>query len=326
MTAAHHAPRPARQVVDTWDQWVDSWTVNLRARSLRPGTIRNYRACMANVVRWARDAGHLDPLNLTRHDIDAWLADAADMTNPRTGEPRKASTTAMEWRTLSVFYAWVALDEDEGWRNPMRASKPPRTVEYVTDVLSDDDLSRLLDTCTGRDYADRRDHAIMRVLLDCGLRRAELLGLTPESVNLAERYLSVGSQHAKGGKARAVPFGHKTAEALSRYLRARARHRLAESTTALWLTDGGNRPGPLGASGVRLLLNRRAAEAGVTNVHPHRFRHTAYDAYASAGGGDRNAMTSFGWDSPTMLGHYGKSAAQRRAMDEGHRLSPGDRV
>jgi site-specific recombinase XerD len=72
-----------------------------------------------------------------------------------------------------------------------------------------------------------------------------------------------------GRRERALPFGRKTALALDRYLRTRARHRFAD-LEALWL---GLR-GPLTISGLRDLLDRRARQAGIPDLHPHMFRHT----------------------------------------------------
>jgi site-specific recombinase XerD len=71
----------------------------------------------------------------------------------------------------------------------------------------------------------------------------------------------------KGGRERALQFGRKTALALDRYLRARSRHRLAH-LNALWLSQCG----PLTVSGLRDLLDRRARQAVIPDLHPHMFR------------------------------------------------------
>ena len=64
------------------------------------------------------------------------------------------------------------------------------------DVLTPVELRRLLDTCSGAGFPERRDSAIIRLFLDTGMRRAKLAGLTMEAVDLAAmRVLVVG----KGG-------------------------------------------------------------------------------------------------------------------------------
>ena len=66
-------------------------------------------------------------------------------------------------------------------------------------------------------------------------------------------------------------FGPKTARALSRYVRARAKHKGAE-LPQLWLADRGSRP--LAPNGIKIRLKRLGQAAGVSAVHAHRWRHT----------------------------------------------------
>jgi integrase/recombinase XerC len=82
-------------------------------------------------------------------------------------------------------------------------------------------------------------------------RRAELAGLRVADLDLD---LDVALVLGKGRRERALPFGRNTAVALDRYLRIRARHKLA-GLPWLWL----GRDGPLTAYGVRQILRRRGA-------------------------------------------------------------------
>jgi site-specific recombinase XerC len=68
--------------------------------------------------------------------------------------------------------------------------------------VPEDGLRRLLTTCAGRSLEDRRDTALILLLVDVGPRRAELMGR----------------------RERALPFGRKSAVVLDRYLRVRVRH------------------------------------------------------------------------------------------------------
>ena len=101
-----------------------------------------------------------------------------------------------------------------------------------------------------------------------------------------------------------MPFGRKTALALDRYLRARSRHRLAH-LDALWLSQRGT----LTISGLRDMLDRRARQAGIPDLHPHMFRHTFAHEWLSAGGTEVDLMRIAGWRSREMLARYGASAA-----------------
>jgi site-specific recombinase XerD len=95
------------------------------------------------------------------------------------------------------------------------------------------DQPALLATTKGRGFLEVRDAAILRLLIDTGLRRTELTGLTVDDLDLDHEVAIV---LGKGRRERALPFGKKTAMALDRYLRARSRHANADRPE-LWLTQ-----------------------------------------------------------------------------------------
>jgi site-specific recombinase XerD len=112
-----------------------------------------------------------------------------------------------------------------------------------------------------------------------------------------------------------VPFGAKTARALARYLRVRALHPHARSPRLLL----GQR-GPMTPDGARDVLNAHAAQAGVADVQPHRFRHTLAHRWLASGGQERNLMMLAGWRSDDVLSRYAASTAVERAHDAHRRL------
>src|SRR5919199_1332054 len=127
----------------------------------------------------------------------------------------------------------------------MAKMKPPLIPEEPPAVLSESDLTKLLKAWEGKTHEDRRDAAMIRLLIDSGMRRAELAGLKVADVDFEN---NVALVMGKGRRPRACPFGRKTAVALDRYIRIRAQHREAQRPE-LWLSWAGH-TGALTANGI----------------------------------------------------------------------------
>ena len=278
---------------------IDSWDLHLRAERKSAKTVRTY----LEGAQWFA-AGYLIPAGLTSWDeakarhVQEWIITLLGRYSD--------SYANNQFRALQQFFKWHATeDPDEPRANPMAGLKPPKIGDKLVPVFTGDELAALLGTCKGGGFQNRRDYAIISVFKDTGARLSELAGLATGDVCPREREAVVTG---KGDKQRTVRFTYDTARALDRYQRERAKHRMAR-VSALWL---GVRGGPMTASGVYQVIERRGREAGV-EVNPHKFRHTFSHVFLDRGGAEGDLMELNGWSSPQMLARYGRSARSARA-------------
>jgi integrase/recombinase XerC len=176
----------------------------------------------------------------------------------------------------------------------------------------------VLATCRGKNFVALRDEAIIRLYYNTGARLSEVGNLQLGDIDLNT---DSAHYHGKGNKDRRVRFGAKTARALSRYLRARAKHPGAQLPN-LWLAERGARP--LTPNGIKIMLKRRGQAAGLLGVHAHRWRHNFAHEWKRAGGDTGDLMLVLGWTSDDMPRHYGASAAAERAQEAQLRMGIGE--
>ena len=284
---------------------MQSWQLALNAANRSKATQRMYLGVAQDLHRFLLAEGRpTAPASIRRQDLEAYLADQLRRFKP--------NTAAAAHKSLRAFWLWLAGDGEEIADNPMLRIKAPHVPEVSVPVLGPAALKALLSTCTGRSFKERRDYALIALLIDSGLRRHEAAGLRMDDVDLQACVCRVVG---KGSRSRLVPFGAKTAAALDRYRRVRREHRAAGSN-AWWLGHAG----PMTDEGVYEIVKRRAEEAGL-DVHPHQLRHQFAHAWLAGGGQEGDLMRLAGWRSRDDAGQIWGD--RRRMNERGRRTVPG---
>jgi site-specific recombinase XerD len=123
-----------------------------------------------------------------------------------------------------------------------------------------------------------RDRAIAGLMLYCGLRSCEVLGLAVDAVDIGGRWVQVVG---KGNRERRVPLDGDVASVIQVYLLAERPE--TSSTNVFIVAKGPSRGQPLTAAGLRTIFRYHRGISGIAGGHPHALRHTFGTALAEAG-------------------------------------------
>lgn len=287
---------------------LESWRLHLRGERKSPETVKAYTDGVRLFLAWCERTG--TPAVLDRRTLTGFIANLLD-------GGAEASTARSRQLAVRRFSAWL-FEEGEQDTDPLLGLKPPKLDTKVVPSLTEEQIKALIAACNGKAFRERRDVAIVRVMVETGVRSEELLAMTLPDVDLSAGTAII--RRGKGGKGRAVWFGPRTGSAIDRYVRMRRTHRLAD-TPVLWLGDGGKQ---FGYHGLRCALRYRAGLAGIDDFHPHLLRHTAASRWLAAGGSEGGLMALAGWSRRDMIDRYTRATSERRAGEEARRLNLGD--
>ena len=275
---------------------IDSFLVELRVeRGLSPLTIMAYRHDLAQFAQVAGTRWRDDPRPLV--DFVTGLQ--------RTGA--KGSTQARKSAAVRSFYGF-ALREGLATRDVPSLVDAPRPGSYLPDVLSPEDVERILDAPPADAPIGIRDRAILELLYACGLRVSELVGLDTDRVDLKGQQVRV---IGKGNKERRVPMGDEARERLHRYrIGPRELWTAGKPSPAVFVGQRGKR---MSRESVWQLVRRWTEAAGVSErVTPHTFRHS-FATHLLEGGADLRVVQA-------LLGHASISTTQLYTHLTGERV------
>lgn len=266
------------------------------AAGLSPRTIATYRQRLGYFTTW------LGACEITRANLRGYLRHMQDQPT------LTATSRASYFRDVSVFCSWL-VDEGELDSNPAQRLAP-KVPKKLPASYRPDQIAVLLAQC------DARDRALMCVLLDTGLRAAEVCSLRRDAITWADGSFRVTG---KGNKERVGWMHPYTLELLCAYLETRR-----DTDPALWM----GRKGPLTPNGVHQMIERRARSAGIRpNVRRliHSFRATFAKNYVTAGGDLESLRRLLGHEDIAMSAHYAQLADDELA-DRKRQVNPLGRV
>lgn len=202
------------------EKLVEEYILVCRTENKSPKTLRGYQEKLGRYCRWLDGALN----DFTLQSVRAYIGELQQVKkyehhpfSPMQDSGLSSVTIKGHAVVLKGFATW--LWEEEYTRENIHARlKPPKATRKIMVTLSENEIIRLL-SCIGKEsLLEFRNKAIILLLLDTGLRCAELVGIKMEDLFLKDRCLKV---LGKGQKERIVPFGDRTTRALMQYINLR---------------------------------------------------------------------------------------------------------
>lgn len=192
---------------------------------------------------------------------------------------------------IKSFFHFLLLD---GYRddNPAELLESPKKGMKLPEVLSVEEIDRIIAAVDMSKEEGQRNRAILETLYSCGLRVSELCNLKLSSLYLEEGYIKVDG---KGGKQRLVPISRRAIGEINSWAEDRSGHwRIKEGyEDYVFLARWGKN---ISRIMVFHLIKELALKAGITkSISPHTFRHS-FATHLLEGGANLRAIQD-------MLGH-----------------------
>ena len=245
----------------------------MQQRRASPHTIGSYRDTFRLLLHFAQARLGRPPTQLAFEQIDAPFV-AAFLDELENGRGIAARTRNLRLTAIRSFFRYSAFEAPAHAAQIQRVLAIPsqRFMRAQVGFLTRPELEALLAAPDSHTWSGRRDHAILLVAVQGGLRLSELTGLRRDTV-----ILGTGAHIrvlGKGRKERATPLTKQTVAVLRAWLRE-----IPDKADATVFPNA--RGGRLSADGVQYLLTKHVATASKTcpslqqrRVTPHMLRHT----------------------------------------------------
>ena len=197
---------------------------------------------------------------------DVGVADVEEYLQSREALSERSQARVLS--SLRSFFDWLVMDKVIK-DNPCDRVDAPKIGRYLPNVLSEEEVTSLIDSVQPDTWQSVRDKAILEILYGCGLRVSEAVALQISCIFLKEGFIRV---IGKGNKERLVPLGDMAVDAVNAYLDVRPEPADSVSSDILFLNRFGR---PLSRVSMFTMIKRQAVAAGIRKeISPHTFRHT----------------------------------------------------
>ncbi len=268
----------------TWKQSFKNFENYLRLeKSLSENSIEAYLNDIRKLEEFTVESGKdLAPSSVTYSDLK-------DFINWFSSGNKNARTQSRVLSGIRAFYKFLLIDGEID-ENPSSLLESPRIGMKLPEVLSVEEIDRIVSAIDLSKPGGHRNKAIIETLYGCGLRVSELVNLRLTDIHFAEGFVTVTG---KGNKQRLVPVSKKTLKEIDLYKIDRKRLPVIYDENIVFLNRRGRK---LTRAMIFTIIRDLAGKAGIMKkISPHTFRHS-FATHMIEAGADLRAVQE-------MLGH-----------------------
>jgi len=271
------------------EEKIDSFLNHISVeKGLSPNTVQSYYYDLKQFADYCRQQGIPDFDCVTTENIIAFIRSHDDM---------ERRSLARKTVTIRMFYKFL---NDEGMlqNNPVRLLESQKISSTLPDVLSKEEMNKLISSVPTEELQDMRDKVILELMYSCGLRASEVITLKVRDIDLEDELVRI---FGKGSKERIVPVSTTAKTLLIDYLSLyRSKFLKSAMYDEVFLTFQGK---PMSRITLWKIIKKRANESGLKKeIHPHTLRHS-FATHLIEGGADLRSVQE-------MLGHANISTTQ----------------
>ena len=248
-----------------------------------------YTRDLCKLMDYVQQQGVRSFAEVTRELVQAYVSELEV-------QGRKAATISRFLASAKAFFSWQVT---EGIRtdNPTKGLKSPKVEKKPPEILTQEEIKRLLDQPSSNAPKELRDKAMMELLYATGIRVSELISLELDDVNLWLEYVVCRD----GYKERTVPFGAMAKQAIQLYLEKSRPQLVGDADCKLLFTNCSGEP--MSRQGFWKIVKYYGKQAGIEGeITPHTLRHS-FAAHLLGNGADLKSVQE-------LMGHSDISTTQ----------------
>ncbi len=230
-----------------------------------------------------------DISGITDMDLSAYIAMLLE-------QGFKAATVSRNIASIKAFFSYCVKTELID-KDPALELKAPKIEKKLPEILTMEEVVRLLEQPKHDTPKEIRDKAMLELLYATGIRVSELINLSMDDVNTKMCYIMCRDSN----KERVIPFGHKAKDALVHYIKSSRDTMINDKHSKILFVNCSG--APMSRQGFWKLIKYYAKRAGINgDITPHTLRHS-FAAHLVENGADLRAVQE-------MLGHSDISTTQ----------------